>query len=300
MQVTTPGRTGKGKIEMSAVLNPTESCTGPSRRFYDSTDENRWGRTSIPDLERAVEQWLSLGGVAEGSVVVELGCGRGAFTYLSERFRYFGIDLSFEALSRYVGPPAAVQADVGRLPLASECADFVFSIATLEHVPNPENVLAEVDRILKPGGSALLSPAWFCRPWAARGLPIKTYSELEWRDKVRKALIPLRNSLIWRSAFAIPRRLRRELCHWLAPARWRFQYQRLSPNLEEYIYTDCDAFCSLDPHEAVMLFRHWRYQVPSAPGFWRRVLLRNVPVAVQKPSALKPGITRESLSPKPK
>lgn len=285
---------------MSALLSPTESCTEPSRRFYDSTDENRWGRTSIPDLEMAVERWLSLAGAAAGSVVVELGCGRGAFTYLSERFRYFGIDLSFEALSRYVGRPAAVQADIAKLPLASKCADFVFSIATLEHVPNPEDVLAEVDRILKPGGSALLSPAWFCRPWAAGGLPVKTYAELEWKDKVRKALIPLRNSLIWRSAFAIPRRLRRELRHWLAPSGWRFQYQRLTPNLENYIYTDCDAFCSLDPHEAVMLFRHWNYQVPSAPSFRRRVLLRNVPVAVRKPSTLKPDLKEERALRKPK
>ena len=123
---------------MSAVLNPTESCTGPSRRLYDSTDENRWGRTSIPDLERAVEQWLSLGGVAEGSVVVELGCGRGAFTYLSECFRYFGIDLSFEALSRYVGPRPLFRQMLEDCPWPQNAPTLSFQLLPWNTFPIPK------------------------------------------------------------------------------------------------------------------------------------------------------------------
>lgn len=267
---------------MTATLNPPETSTELSRRFYDSTDEKRWGRASMPEMARQLEKWLRLGGINDGSVIVELGCGRGSFRYLSDRFCYFGIDLSFEVLRSYIKPPCAVQADIGKLPLASESADFVFSIAALEHVPHPEKVLTEVDRILKPGGMALLAPAWFCRPWAAKGLPIKRYSELGWPDKVRKFSIPLRNNLLWRLAFVIPRRLWREFQHTLFPNAWQFQYKRLSPNLTEYIYTDCDAFCCLDPHEAVLLFKSWGYQAPSVSGLLGRLLLRHVPVTVQK------------------
>jgi len=237
----------------------------------------------MPEAERELEEWFAFGGIKPGDVVVELGCGKGAFRYLSERFCYLGIDLSFEALRNYIKPPCALQADIGRLPLASASADFVFSIAALEHVPHPEKVLAEIHRILKPGGMALLAPAWFCRPWAAKGLPIRKYSELSWPDKLRKALIPLRDSLLWRSAFAVPRRMAREVEYWLAPAGWEFRYKRLEPNLTEYIYTDCDAFCSLDPHEAVLLFRKWGYRVPSTSGLGSRLFLRHVAVTVQKP-----------------
>lgn len=112
---------------------------------------------------------------------------------------------------------------------------------------------------------------------------MRKYSDLGWADKIRKALIPIRNNLVWRLAFVIPRRLGRELQYRLAPADWHFKYKRLSPNLTEYIYTDCDAFCSLDPHEVALLFRRWGYRIPSAPRFLSRLFLRHEAVVVKKP-----------------
>lgn len=94
----------------------------------------------MPETARDLEEWLRFGGIQEGSIVLELGCGRGAFRYLSEHFRYLGIDLSLEALRCYIQTPSAVQADIGMLPLVSGSADLVFSIAALEHVPHPEVV----------------------------------------------------------------------------------------------------------------------------------------------------------------
>lgn len=267
----------------TTALNGGYTDSESSRRYYDSNDEKRWGRTSMPTTERNLGEWLRFGNVKDGSVIVELGCGRGAFRYLSERYSYVGIDLSFEALKDCIRPPSAVQADITKLPIASEHADFVFSIAALEHVPRPELVLSEVNRILKPGGIAYLAPAWFCRPWAAKGLPIKRYSELALTDKILKALIPVRNNLIWRSMFTIPHRLRRELQYVLASSDWEFKYKRLSPNLREYIYTDCDAFCSLDPHEGVLLFKRWGYEIPTASNLLSRLALRHEAVVVQKP-----------------
>jgi SAM-dependent methyltransferase len=254
-----------------------------ARRFYEAGDEKRWGRESIPDLEKEVLGWLRAARLGRQALVVELGCGRGAFRNLSRLFNYVGLDICFEVLSRHIGPPCALQADVENLPLASGSADFVLSISTLEHVPSPDRALAEIDRILRPGAMAFLAPAWFCRPWAAKGLPIRSYFQLSFADKVHKALIPLRNNLAWRAAFVLPRRVFRELCSVLSPNTWSFRYGRLEPNLSSYVYTDCDAFCSLDPHEAVLLFSRWGYAVPSAPSFLSRVLLRHVPVVLRKP-----------------
>jgi SAM-dependent methyltransferase len=43
--------------------------------------------------------------------------------------------------------------DINSLPFKNDSVDMVFSIAVLEHVPSPEHVVAEILRILKPGGT---------------------------------------------------------------------------------------------------------------------------------------------------
>jgi ubiquinone/menaquinone biosynthesis C-methylase UbiE len=267
---------------MLSRRSQTLSASERARKFYEAQDENRWGRDGIPDLEPSLLAWVERANPAPNRILVELGAGRGAFRHFSRFGTYVGIDLSHEVLRRYVRPPCALQANIEAVPLKSRSVDFVFSIATLEHVPNPERVLEEVHRVLKPQGMAFLAPAWFCRPWAAEGLPVRPFRELNFANKVRKALIPLRNSVLWRSAFVIPRRLFREVQFRCACSEWRIWYRRLRPNLEEYIYTDCDAFSSLDPHEVVLFFLRRGYEIVSASSLIARVLLPSRPVVVRK------------------
>ena len=47
--------------------------------------------------------------------------------------------------------------DATKLPLESESVDLVVSIAVLEHVKYPEKAIAEIVRIIKPGGIAFVS-----------------------------------------------------------------------------------------------------------------------------------------------
>lgn len=47
--------------------------------------------------------------------------------------------------------------DGHELPLASESVDTVMSLEVLEHVPEPERCVAEMARVLKPGGRALIT-----------------------------------------------------------------------------------------------------------------------------------------------
>lgn len=47
--------------------------------------------------------------------------------------------------------------DAAKLPLESESVDLVVSIAVLEHVKDPEKVIAEIVRIIRPGGIAFVS-----------------------------------------------------------------------------------------------------------------------------------------------
>ncbi|MBL8731170.1 MAG: glycosyltransferase [Planctomycetes bacterium] len=100
--------------------------------------------------------------------VLDVGCGSG--TYLlplcADGRRVTGLDCSPTILAelraaapRHGVDPAGVDArpgDVCDMPFADASFDVVFSFATLYAVPRLEPALAEIARVLRPGGVALL------------------------------------------------------------------------------------------------------------------------------------------------
>ncbi len=81
---------------------------------------------------------------------------------------YAGIGLHV-ARTLYVLAPSdgagvLLEADAGDLLFRSEVFDLALSISTLEHLSDIDAVLAEIARVLKPGGRALLTfePVWSC------------------------------------------------------------------------------------------------------------------------------------------
>ncbi|MFQ5663092.1 MAG: class I SAM-dependent methyltransferase [Terriglobia bacterium] len=252
------------------------------REFYDGGEASRWGRAALPEL-RAQIQVLIDHYLAPADRLVELGCGQGALEGIHPR--YVGLDLSRRALQKFFSPTTPrVQASMEELPLRSAAVGMVVSVAALEHVPRPERCLEEIARVLRPGGLLYLAPAWFCRPWAARGLHVRSFRELRWRDRVEKLTLPLRNHLLFRAVGIFPQRLWSEL-EWRARHRpLPFRYRRLQPNLNQHITSDSDAFVSMDPHRAILFFLSRGYDIVSAPGFWRRFTVRHLPVVVRKPT----------------
>lgn len=77
---------------------------------------------------------------------------------LAERVRrYVALDLRRTSLVNVV-------ARGEQIPLASNCFDLVICTQVLEYVPEPEVVIGEMRRVLKPGGCLILSvPAIFPR-----------------------------------------------------------------------------------------------------------------------------------------
>ena len=201
--------------------------------------------THHPILGSFVEQYQ-----LENSLVLEVGCGRGAFQDLVTH--YVGVDLS-ERVARYLHKPFFC-ASATALPFHDNSFDAVWSIHVLEHVPDPEPALLEMRRVLKPNGLLFLSPAWYCRPWAAQGYAVRPYSDFDLKGKAVKASIPLRNSLIFRASYVIPRRLGRLIlaCLGVKPANLR--YKELSPNFEIFWTEDSDAVNSLDPFDVIAWF----------------------------------------------
>ena len=252
---------------------------GEEVRFYEKVYEaGTYGRDEQAEHVEALAQLLHE--VRGDALVLELGTGRGALQDLHPG--YLGTDLSVHALGRYLHRPAFAS-DIQRLPLRPGTVDVAYTVATLEHVPEPERALAEIARVLAPGGLAYLAPAWNCRTWAAEGLHVRPYRDLSPGQRLRKLTIPLRDSLLWRGAFAIPRRAARRGAWLLTRGPTRFRYKRLRANFEVFWAADSDATAQLDPHETALYFESRGWEVCSPRGALRRLFHRAQPLVVRKP-----------------
>lgn len=99
---------------------------------------------------------------ARPGTILLAGVGTGLdLPHLPPQHRYVGIDLTGAMLRRSL-PRAGrldfrpVQGDVHRLPFADASFDAVVAHLILAVVPQPALCLAEISRVLKPGGEALI------------------------------------------------------------------------------------------------------------------------------------------------
>lgn len=225
-----------------------------ARKDYSPLEAHADG---MPTLSAFVREY----GVASGKCL-EVGCGRGAFQDLVPDWT--GIDIS-ESVRPHIRK-TFVQGSASALPFADNSFDAAWSIWVFEHVPEVEKALAEVRRVLKPGGLFYFEPAWQCRSWFADGYPVRPYSDFGLKGKLIKASIPVRNSVLYRSMFTFPRRL------WRAAALasggpLKFRYTRIRANYETFWMSDSDACNSMDPYEAIVWFRSRGDEIlyPSTP-----------------------------------
>jgi SAM-dependent methyltransferase len=212
--------------------------------------------------------------------VLEIGSSQAAFQHLVSG--WVGIDLAVAAGLHAVRPFAAASAEA--LPFRDATFDAAWSIAVLEHVPNPERALDELNRVLKPGGAAYLAPAWHCRPWAAEGLHLRAFTDLTWRQRLVKFFVPFRELLLFRALCALPLRVTRELRYLVARSRpTRLHFGRLRPNYETFWCADVDACSVLDPHDTLLFFLSRGWISPSHPDLAARLLARHGAIVVRKP-----------------
>jgi SAM-dependent methyltransferase len=106
-----------------------------------------------PTWQRHVAAYRSIATFMAGEPVLDLGCGVGHSYELLGRDRTIGLDLDLAALRGQHRP--LIRADMRRIPLLAATIGSVTSVQSLEHVPDPERVVAEVARILVPDGVAV-------------------------------------------------------------------------------------------------------------------------------------------------
>jgi len=91
-----------------------------------------------------------------GVVLLDLGCGTRPFRDLYERCATLciGTDVPF---SQHDMSAVDVYSIAHALPFGDAVFDIVLCTEMLEHVPDPEAVLSEIQRVLKPGGCLIMT-----------------------------------------------------------------------------------------------------------------------------------------------
>lgn len=97
-----------------------------------------------------------------GRRLLEIGCSTGYLTrhFLSRTERMFGLDRNARALSRAKRRHPQVSftcADAERLPFADRSFDTVVMLEVIEHTASDSAAMSEVRRVLKVGGTLILS-----------------------------------------------------------------------------------------------------------------------------------------------
>jgi ubiquinone/menaquinone biosynthesis C-methylase UbiE len=97
------------------------------------------------------------------SHTVDIGCGFGGYTTALQQAgsRAIGLDLNSAKISNL---PVKVTSDARCIPFSAGSFSLVICSSLIEHVPDPLQLLFEVDRILKPKGYLYLSFPPFYSP----------------------------------------------------------------------------------------------------------------------------------------
>jgi len=209
---------------------------------------------------------------------LEIGSSTGVFQDMVDD--YWGTDIAEITASNYHKPYRVARGD--RYPFDDGMFDAIWTIAVYEHIPHLQQALLEIKRLLKPKGYCLFAPAWQCRPWAAEGYAVRPWSDFGWKGKVIKASIPIRDSILYRSAFIFPKRLYRLLRFLMGKRFEEIRYKKIKPNYEIFWTSDADACNAIDPHDAILWFLSHGFECLSHPNHMAALLVRTGALVFRK------------------
>jgi SAM-dependent methyltransferase len=161
------------------------------RTFFDS-DADRYRHDRYPDDPATCEQLSYLvrrqyvlsmldAGAPKAGRVLDIGCGPGVYTseLLDRQWKIWGTDLSprmlvvaKESVRNRPGAEFAVGQTTG-LPFADASFDAIICIGVMAYVEDDDKTVAEIARVLKPGGCAVIQ-------LANRYAPIRLEQRLRW------------------------------------------------------------------------------------------------------------------------
>ncbi|MBZ0137182.1 MAG: methyltransferase domain-containing protein [Planctomycetes bacterium] len=155
-------------------------------RMANVEERHWWFRARLAVVRTFLKRYVPPG------VGLDCSCGTGMTLKSLPQWVQIGADLNGSALkhSRARGLSRLLQGDLRKLPFANDSLDVVTSLDTLEHIEEDEQALAEIHRVLKPGGYGLFTvPAhpWMFGPHDRALHHVRRYRRGEFRQKVSTA-----------------------------------------------------------------------------------------------------------------
>jgi len=148
--------------------NMLERGARETRAFYD-----RYWPGNVPDYRRTREHVFSLLPDVPIERALDAGAGTGVCTLaLAERARtVVGVDISGNSLqvARQLASEVKCrditfsQGDLQQLPFGDQTFDLVYSWGVVDHTVNPQRTMAELVRVLRPGGFLIV--AVYLKTW---------------------------------------------------------------------------------------------------------------------------------------
>ncbi|MEM6792582.1 MAG: metalloregulator ArsR/SmtB family transcription factor, partial [Acidobacteriota bacterium] len=155
-EITKTADADQDRRRLETVLQKRRSR---SQEFFSSTADD-WDRLRDDLFGRRFDLEALLGLMDPGWRVGDLGCGTGRTTralapFVREVVAIDGSSAMLDAARMRLADCDNVRlknGDLERLPLADQSLDAATLILALHHVPDPQQVLREAHRVLRPGG----------------------------------------------------------------------------------------------------------------------------------------------------
>lgn len=197
-------RLGRAEVHELGVPSPA------AMRMMVTSEESHWWHVA----KRKLVQQLVATYAPEG-YCLDVGCGGGATAALvGETMPAFGVDLSAEALDHATsrGVRGLVRAEGAGLPFADGSFDLALALDVIEHHPQPEEMLREMFRVLRPGGVGVITVPAFQWMWSHHDHVLghyRRYTALRLEEEVGRAGFRVERISYFHS--------------WLLPPAWVFR-----------------------------------------------------------------------------
>jgi SAM-dependent methyltransferase len=253
--------------------------------FYEKADrDNVYSSGHIGDNDKFYPKLIKIKQVYFQNKlpkVLEIGAGNGRYQDIFND--YTAIDIT-ESSRKYFHKPYIVIEDNKPYPFTDDTFDLIFTNAVFEHIPNINLALKEVTRVVKMGGYVVFNPAWQCRPWAKDGYPVRPYSDFNIFGKIYKASILLRENLLFRLSYTMPKRLYYLLKYLLNKDSFKNElvYTKIDANYEQFWMSDSDACNSIDPFMAILYFKVNDFEISNYPTLIKQFLIRTNEIIIKK------------------
>jgi ubiquinone/menaquinone biosynthesis C-methylase UbiE len=136
-----------------------------SKRYFDKV-ANEWDTMRKAFFSEIVrEKAMAIAEVLPGKLAADIGAGTGFVTegLLQKGLRVIAVDQSeamIHQMKNKFGDSPMIDyriGEAGAIPIEDSSVDYVFANMFLHHVENPRLAIKEMVRILKPGGSLVIT-----------------------------------------------------------------------------------------------------------------------------------------------